>query len=175
MESTGCIAWLKSALDELAIVYDPNIKLGEVVLSSGANQPKLQELKNKLEEKGYAIIYDRKNILAEQIKFLVFEMLSQKEAPVENYSLYISKNMHLNYTYLANIFSETQEITIEHFIINQKIQKVKQLLLSSEYSISQIADIMHYSSIGHLSNQFKKVTGVNPSEFKKQMQKASLT
>jgi AraC-like DNA-binding protein len=165
--------WLSEQLDDLGIVYEKDIRLGEIILGSIIPQAKLSGLKSRLTDKSLEMIYDRKHILAEQVKYLVHEMLERNEPPEENYSQYISSRLFLNYTYLANIFSETQGITIEHFIINQRIEKVKQLLLYSDHSISQIADIMHYSSIGHLSNQFKKVTGMNPSEFKKNVQKAS--
>lgn len=162
---------LKGLLDELGIHYDPEIDLGEVKLNAIVPQEKLTQFKTNLEKEGMTIIYDRKMILAEQVKYVVYEMLGLDERPDQNYSHYISKRLFLNYTYLANIFSETQHITIEHFIINLKIEKVKRLLLYSDYNISQIADLMQYSSIGHLSNQFKKVTGTTPSEFKKMVQK----
>ena len=101
-------------------------------------------------------------------------MLNGDTLPTENYSKYISNQLFLNYTYIANVFSETEEITIEHFIIKHKIEKVKTLLQNSDHSVSQIADLLHYSSVGHLSNQFKKVTGQSPSEFKRSMQNKAL-
>lgn len=163
--------WINSQLDDIGIKRESAIHLGEITLTSVIPQSHLQQLKVKLQEKGMNIIYDRKKILTEQVKYLVHEMLSGDDKPEENYSHYISTRLFLNYTYLANVFSETECITIEHYIINQKIEKVKQLLLYSDHSISQIADMTHYSNIGHLSNQFKKVTGFTPSEFKKQVQK----
>lgn len=174
LNSKKNIPWLQSVLDELKVLYHKEINLGELVLSTAIPQEQFKELKERLEEEGLEIIYDRKQILAEQIKYIICEMLSKEERPDENYSRYISNHLHLNYTYLANIFSETQGITIEHFTINLKIEKVKQLLLYSDYSISQVADLLHYSSIGHLSNQFKKITGINPSEFKKQVQSGDM-
>ena len=162
--------WLNDQLDEIGIHRERDIHLGEIVLTSIIPQPQLIQLKGRLEEKGLCITYDRKQILTEQVKYLVHDMLAD-DKPEENYSHFISKRLFLNYTYLANVFSETEGITIEHYIINQKIEKVKKLLLYSDHSISQIADMTHYSSIGHLSNQFKKVTGLTPSEFKKQVQK----
>jgi YesN/AraC family two-component response regulator len=120
------------------------------------------------------IVYDRKTILSEQLKLLVHEMFRLSQPIRENYSVYISNRMQLNYTYLANIFSEMNGITIEHYIINQKIEVAKQLLLSGRYNIGEIADALDYSSIGHFSNQFKKVTGLNPSEFKKKEKATSL-
>ncbi|MEO6667939.1 MAG: AraC family transcriptional regulator [Ferruginibacter sp.] len=171
MKGQDCKKWLAALLLELGIVHDDEIRLGEIALPAMIPQPQFMQLKSRLEENGMIIIYERKQILTEQVKYLVHEMLSGDNKPEENYSHYISKRLFLNYTYLANVFSETEGITIEHYIIDKKIEKVKQLLLYSDHSISQIADIAHYSSIGHLSNQFRKVTGVTPSEFKKQLQK----
>ena len=166
---------LKTILAELDICYEKEIMLGELMLTSSLSQDKYQELKKRLEDIDLTILYDRKQILAEQVKYLVYELLGNEEPPRENYSHFISKRLFLNYTYLANIFSETQGITIEHFIINEKIKRVKELLLYDDYSISQVADMLHYSSIGHLSNQFKKVTGLNPSQFKKDAQKKAMS
>src|SRR5205085_5707367 len=102
-----------------------------------------------------------------KIKQLIIDMvLFSDELPVENYSSYISKKLNYNYTYLANLFSEIEGITIEHFIISNKIEKVKELLLENELNLTQIAEKMHYSSVAHLSNQFKKVTGLTPTNFK---------
>jgi AraC-like DNA-binding protein len=103
----------------------------------------------------------------EKIKTTIITMIHHhNELPSENYSVYISKQVGHSYTQLATIFSESQGITIEHFIIAHKIEKVKELLLYGELSLTQIADKLHYSSVAHLSNQFKKVTGITPSRFK---------
>ena len=163
--------WVRSLLNELQVSFESDIELGELVIGKTIPPVKFEELKQRLEAKGLPVIYDRKHILSEQVKYIVHEMLMSEEPPLENYSRHISNRLHLNYTYLANIFSETQGITIEHFTINKKIAKVKDYLIYNDYSISQIADMLHYSSIGHLSNQFKKVTGMNPTEFKKHAQK----
>ncbi|MFT3910857.1 MAG: AraC family transcriptional regulator [Ferruginibacter sp.] len=162
--------WLLDEMENLGILHDKNIKLCEVSLHALIPQDKLSTLKEMLAGKGLEIVYDRKEILAEQVKCLVHEMMKKDERPEENYSQYISSRLFLNYTYIANVFSETQGITIEHYIINNKIEKAKKLLSFHDYSIGQVADKMGYSSIGHLSNQFKKVTGMSPSEFKKQLQ-----
>jgi AraC-like DNA-binding protein len=93
------------------------------------------------------------------------------ELPKENYSDYISKKLDYDYTYLSNVFSEVKGLTIQQFIILHKIEKVKELLLYDELNLTEIADKMHYSSVGHLSNQFKKITGLSPSYFKQLKQK----
>ena len=162
--------WLSAQMDELGILHDKCFNLCEISLHALIPPAKLAVLKDILIGNGLEIIYDRKEILAEQVKCLVHAMMKNDDRPEENYSQYISSRLFLNYTYIANVFSETQGITIEHYIINKKIEKVKKLLIYHDYSISQVADMMHYSSIGHLSNQFKKVTGYSPSEFKKQLQ-----
>jgi AraC-like DNA-binding protein len=114
---------------------------------------------------------NRKIALAEKVKELVAEMMLIGNAPEENDSVYISKKMHLNYTYVANIFKERQGITIERYIIEKRVEKAGQLLHFSAYSVQQIACMLHYSSIGHFSNQFKKVKGITPTAFKKQKPK----
>lgn len=159
--------WLVTVLRDLEILHEKEISLGELSLQSAISQQKFQELKMRLEDKGLAVISDRRQILTEQIKYVVLDMLAQPERPMENYSHFIAKKMLHNYSYLANVFSQTEGITIEHFIINQKLEKAKELLLGSDHSIGQVADLLGYSSVGHFSNQFKKVLGITPTEFKK--------
>lgn len=173
MKGPGCTEWLASVLNDLKIPHS-NLSVGEVVLPPDIKQDSITIFKDKLQEKGCSIIFDRKSILTEKVKHVIYEMLTTDTLPIENYSKYISGKLFLNYTYLANVFSETEGITIEHFIINNKIEKVKQYLQNTDHSVSHIADIMHYSSVGHLSNQFKKVTGQSPSEYKKTQQQATL-
>jgi YesN/AraC family two-component response regulator len=108
---------------------------------------------------------DHCQVLAAKVKEVVSEILSLAERPRENYSVYISNRLNLNYTYVANVFSETEGITIEHYIIEERIKMAITLLESGFYSISEIAQMLMYSSIGHFSNQFKKVTGKRPSTF----------
>jgi YesN/AraC family two-component response regulator len=165
--------WLRNTLNELLIPYDNDFNLGEITLLPMVEPERLLQLKNRLAEKGLSIIYDRKTVLTEQIKLVINEIFRLNQSVKENYSVYISNRLHLNYTYLANIFSELTGTTIEHYIIDRKIEVAKKLLLNGIYNIGQIADTLHYSSIGHFSNQFKKVTGLNPSEFKKKERDAS--
>ena len=110
---------------------------------------------------------DKKSILIEKVKTIIIEMIhySTEFADV-NYSDYISKKLGLDYTYLSNIFSETKGTTIQHYIIVHKIEKVKELLLYEEMNLTEISQKLHYSSVGHLSNQFKKITGLSPSFYK---------
>jgi AraC-like DNA-binding protein len=166
---------VKDELERLEISYE-DIQLGEVELLSKIAPEKFLQLQSNLIKNGMELIIDRKSVLAERVKNLIFETVHlAEELPKENYSYYISSKLNQNYTYLANIFSETQGITIEHYIIQQKIEKVKQLLLYDELSLTQISYRLNYSSVAHLSNQFKKVTGITPSAFKQQQQKLRST
>lgn len=174
MKGQECLTWLASVLEDFRIPQPNQLQLGEVILPIDTPPELIALFKERLGEHGLAIIFDRKNILSEKVKHIIYKMLDEDRLPVENYSKYISNQLFLNYTYIANVFSETEGITIEHFIINNKIEKVKSMLQNSDNTISQIADLMHYSSVGHLSNQFKKVTGQSPSEFKRRMQDRTL-
>jgi AraC-like DNA-binding protein len=110
---------------------------------------------------------DHKAILIERIKNVIVEMVHyEEEIPKVNFSIFLSEKLHYDYTYLANLFSEVTGITIEHFIISHKIERAKELLLYGELNLTQISYKLNYSSVGHLSNQFKKVTGLTPTYFK---------
>lgn len=174
MKGPGCVEWLAAVLLEFNIPQPQKGELGEVILPLDTPPTLIASFKERLANHGFFIIFDRKNILSEKVKHVLYKMLNGDTLPTENYSKYISNQLFLNYTYIANVFSETEEITIEHFIIKHKIEKVKTLLQNSDHSVSQIADLLHYSSVGHLSNQFKKVTGQSPSEFKRSMQNKAL-
>lgn len=120
-----------------------------------------------LHEAGLELMDDKKAVLIEKIKNVIIEMVHYSdEMPKVNYSEYISDKLKLDYTHLSKIFSEVKGITIEHFIIAHKIERVKELLLYDELNLTQISYMMNYSSVAHLSKQFKKVTGLTPSFFK---------
>ena len=129
-------------------------------------------MKKNLLKSGLELLDDKKSILIEKIKNVITEMIHHSdELPKVNYSDYIAEKLDYDYTYLANTFSEVKGTTIQQFIIINKIEKVKELLLYDELNLTEIAYKLHYSSVGHLSNQFKKVTGLSPSYFKKLKQK----
>ena len=116
---------------------------------------------------GLELLDDKKSILIERIKSVIIEMIHYSdEVPKVNYSDYISQKLDYDYTYLSNVFSEVKGTTIQQFIINHKIEKVKELLLYDELNLTEISYRLHYSSVAHLSNQFKKVTGLSPTLFK---------
>lgn len=132
----------------------------------------LQLLKISLKKSGLELLDDKKSILIEKIKNVVTEMIHYSdELPKANYSDYISEKLNLDYTYLSNIFSEVKGITLQQYIIIHKIERVKELLLYDELNLTEISYKLHYSSVAHLSNQFKKITGLSPTYYKKLGQK----
>jgi AraC-like DNA-binding protein len=166
MVSARCKMLVQAELEKHEIPYNV-IELGEVDLVEKLTSEKHASLKAALNAAGLDILSDKKLMLVEKIKTAIIKMIHYAdELPDENYSVYLSNQLNHNYTYLANVFSDVQGITIERFIISHKIEKVKELLAYDELSLTEIADLLHYSSIGHLSNQFKKVTGTSPSAYK---------
>lgn len=157
---------VKSELDTLGIGYNL-LDLGEVDLLEKPTALKQEELRTALQKWDFELMDDRKTILTERIKSAIIEMIHlSKELPKTNYSDYLSKKLLHDYTYLSNVFSEVENITIEHFIISHKVEKAKELLMYGEYNITEIAGKLNYSNVAHLSNQFKKVTGFTPTFFK---------
>jgi len=144
------------------------IELGEVEILEPVSADIYLKLNKSLQDLGFELIEDRRAILIERIKNTIIEMVHHSDKSIKiNFSDYLSQNLHHNYTYLANMFSETQGISIEQFIISHKIERVKELILYDELNITEIAYKMNYSSVAHLSGQFKKYTGLTPSYFKK--------
>jgi len=144
-----------------------NVELGMVEVIDEISSQKRELLKKNLLKSGLELLDDKRSILIEKIKSVIIEMIHYAdELPKVNYSDYISEKLEYDYTYLSNIFSEVKGITIQQFIILHKIEKVKELLLYDELNLTEISYKLHYSSVAHLSNQFKKVTGLSPSFFK---------
>lgn len=165
---------VKDELTKLGLQYI-TVELGMVELVENTDQEQLLALKNILLSSGLELLEDKKAILIEKIKNVIVEMIHyDNDLPLNNYSNYISEKMQMDYTYLSNIFSEVKGITIQHYIINHKIEKVKELMLYDELNLTEIAHKLHYSSVAHLSNQFKKVTGLSPSFFKQLKAKRSV-
>lgn len=158
---------VKEELIKLGLRYVV-IDLGVVEILQDITQEQRDSLKTNLQHSGLELLDDKKSILIEKIKNVITEMIHYSdEVPTRNYSEYISEKLQYDYTYLSNIFSEVKGITIQHFIIINKIEKVKELLLYDELNLTEISYKLHYSSVAHLSNQFKKITGLSPSFFKK--------
>ncbi|WP_264521844.1 helix-turn-helix domain-containing protein [Flavobacterium sp. N1994] len=166
MVSLRCKMLVKEELKNLGLHY-VLVELGTVEIIENITPEIREKLKANLLESGLELMDDKKAMLIEKIKIVITEMIHYNdELPKVNYSEYISKIMGYDYTYLANIFSEVKGITIEHYIIAHKIEKVKELLLYDELNLTVISYKMNYSSVSHLSTQFKKVTGLTPTFFK---------
>ena len=166
-----CILAVSQILEELNITYN-TIKLGEVKLVSILNESEKESLSKKLQNSGFSLIDDRKSQLIEQMKNLVVDKIHHSSEDLDvKWADYISENIHLDYKYLSSLFSSVESITFEQYIINQKIERIKELLVYDELTLSEIAFKMNYSSVAYLSNQFKKTTGMTPSQFKKAIDK----
>lgn len=166
MVSLRCKMIVKSELEALALPYTV-VELGEVEIKGTLSREKQGKLKVALLKSGLELMDDKKAMLIEKIKNVVVEMVHYSdEPPKTNFSDYLSEKLQYDYTYLSNLFSEVKGTTIEHFIIAHKIERAKELLIYDELTLTQIAYKLHYSSVAHLSNQFKKVTGLTPSFFK---------
>ena len=171
MVSLRCKMMVKEELEKLGIKYIV-INLGLIDTLEDITKEQRKQLSLNLSKSGLELLEDKKSILIEKIKNVITEMIHHSdELPKVNYSDYISQKLEYDYTYLANTFSEVKGITIQQYIILHKIERVKELILYDELSLSEISYKLHYSSPAHLSNQFKKVTGLTPSFFKKMKQK----
>ena len=167
MVSIRCKMAVKGLLDKLGIPYI-SVGLGEVITKIHLNQEQLHALDWELKKMELELMDDKKSVLIEKLKQVVVEMVHfEVDYPKIKHSDYISQKLKHNYTYLADFFSESTGMTIEHFIIWHKIEKVKELLLYDELSLTEISYRLQYSSVAHLSTQFKKVTGLTPTFFKK--------
>jgi AraC-like DNA-binding protein len=166
MVSLRCKMMVKEELAKLGLHY-VNVELGVVDIMENITQLQHDILKENLAISGLELLDDKRSVLIERIKNVIVEMIHYSdELPKVNYSEYISMKMDYDYTYLSNLFSEVKGITIQHFIILHKIERVKELLLYGELNLTEISYLMQYSSVAHLSNQFKKVTGLSPSYYK---------
>ncbi|WP_460473503.1 helix-turn-helix domain-containing protein [Emticicia fontis] len=166
MVSIRCKMLVKAELDKLGLNYGV-IELGEVDVKDKISEQQRKLLKVNLLKAGLELMDDKKAILIEKIKNVIIEMVHyEDELPKVKNSDYISEKLQYDYTYLANLFSETTGTTIEHFIIIHKIERVKELMIYDELNLTEISYKLNYSSVAHLSNQFKKITGLTPSFFK---------
>ncbi|MBN2862491.1 MAG: helix-turn-helix transcriptional regulator [Bacteroidales bacterium] len=157
---------VKSELEKLGL-HDIIVNLGEAEIREEISAEQQESLRIALKKTGLELMDDKKTILVEKIKTTIIELVHYKNDQIKiNLSDYLSEKLNYNYTYLANLFSEAKGITIEQFYLTHKIEKVKELLVYDELNLSEIAWKLHYSSVGHLSNQFKKMTGLTPTHFK---------
>ncbi|MDX9705621.1 MAG: AraC family transcriptional regulator [Weeksellaceae bacterium] len=166
MVCNRCIMVIQNELTKLGWIIK-SIKLGEVTLSKELNPEEKKHLEKILIPLGFELIDDKKSRIIEQIKTLIIDLIHQQNSELKtNLSELLSNQLHHDYNYLSNLFSEVEGTTIEKYFIAQKIEKVKELLVYDELSLTEIAFRLNYSSVAYLSNQFKKVTGLSPSYFK---------
>jgi YesN/AraC family two-component response regulator len=167
MVSIRCKMLVKSELTKLGLHFT-TVELGEVNVHEDVTPEQLEKLNRALKRSGLELMDDRKSMLVEKIKNVIVEMIHYvEERPTMKFSAFLSDKLQYDYTYLANLFSEVQGTTIEHFIILHKIERVKELLVYDGLNLTEIAEKLHYSSVAHLSTQFKKTTGLTPSHFRK--------
>lgn len=167
MVCNRCIKVVGEELIKLGI-QPISIDLGKVELKESLSNEQIVKVRSALSDNGFELIDDKKSLIIEKIKTLVIELIHyQKESTGHiNLSDFIARKMGYDYSYLSNLFSSVEGITIEKYIISQKIEKVKELLVYGEHNLNEIAFHLGYSSVQHLSNQFKKLTGLSPSHFK---------
>nr|WP_315151343.1 AraC family transcriptional regulator [uncultured Flavobacterium sp.] len=166
MVCNRCIMVVQNELDKLGLAVK-NIKLGEVTLDKEPTAEEKDKLDKALVLLGFELIDDKKSRIIEKIKNIIIELVHHQNNDAKtNLSDVLSSQLHHDYNYLSNLFSEVEGTTIEKYFIAQKIEKVKELLVYNELSLSEISFRLNYSSVAYLSNQFKKVTGLTPSYFK---------
>ena len=166
MVSMRCKMLVKEELKKLGLHFIL-VDMGVVDVMENITPDQREQIRLALHKSGLELMDDKKAVLIEKIKNVITELIHYTdELPKVNFSDYLSEKLNYDYTYLANLFSDVQGTTIEKFIISHKIEKVKELLIYDELNLSEIAWKLHYSSVSHLSNQFKKITGLTPSHFK---------
>ena len=166
MVSIRCKMLVKEELRNLGIRY-ASVDLGEAEIMEDITDEQHEKIRAALLKSGLELMTDKRAMLIEKIKNAIVEMIHYtEELPKINFSDFLSEKLDYDYTYLANLFSETEGTTIEQFILRHKIERVKEFIIYDELSLTEIAEKLHYSSVSHLSNQFKKITGLTPSFFK---------
>ncbi len=174
MVSLRCKMMVRSELEKLGLIPH-SIELGIVELFDDITETDRNSLRENLGYLGLELLDDKRSIIIEKIKQVIIDLIHYDDEMHDvKYSTYISEKLNYDYNYLSNIFSEVKGITIQNFIILNRIEKVKELLLYNELNLTEIAFKLHYSSVAHLSNQFKKVTGLSPSYYKKLKQKRDI-
>lgn len=166
MVCSRCKMVVKSEFEKLGLPTI-SVELGEVELEKEISDEQKEVLLENLQVLGFDLIDDKKTKTVERIKNLIVDLVHHKNNDLKiNLSDYLAENLNQDYNSLSNLFSEIENTTIEKYFISQKIEKVKELLIYNELSLSEIADILNYSNVAHLSNQFKKITGFTPTSFK---------
>lgn len=166
MVSESCKAVVRQALEELDI-SPVTVVLGEIETKEDVSEDQKLELNNKIKKVGLELLEKKQVVLIEKIrKVMIDYVYNSEEKPNIKFSVLLSEELNNNYTYLSNLFSEVEATTIEQYIIALKIERIKELIVFGEHNLSEIAYMLHYSSVAHLSAQFKRATGLTPSHFK---------
>ncbi|MEO6407015.1 MAG: AraC family transcriptional regulator [Ferruginibacter sp.] len=166
MVCSRCVMVVRSAMEQMDL-HVSSIRLGEVEIEEELSKEKTEQLNRILMSTGFELIDNKKSRLIEKIKNCIVSLVHHSDPELKtNLSTYIAEELHQDYNYLSNLFSEVEGTTIEKYFISQRIEKAKELLVYDELSVSEIADRLGYSSVAYLSNQFKKITGFTPSYFK---------
>ncbi len=175
MACESCKVVVKNALEELNI-SPVKVELGEIETKEDISDEEKKELNNIIKKVGLELLEKKNGVLIEKIRKVIIDYVYKSdEKPNIKFSVLLSEELNLSYTYLANFFSEVEATTIEQFIISLKIERIKELIIFGEDTFSEIAHKLHYSSTAHLSTQFKKVTGLTPSHFKALKEKRRIT
>ncbi len=171
MVSLRCKILVRETLNEIGLNYF-SVNLGEIKVLESISDQQLEQLKRELLKSGLELMDDKRAIVIEKIKNVVINLIHHSdELPKIKFSVFLSKELDYDYTYLANLFSQTEGITIQQFILHHKIERIKELIIYNELSLSEISHRLNYSSAAALSNQFKKVTGLTPSFYKQLKEK----
>ena len=167
MVCARCVKVVKQVLDELDIPYS-SVELGHIKTKDEITTVQYDALKNYLETEGFALVEDQKAVIVEQVKNLIIDLVYNKDLTAFNINLsaYLANELHKDYTTISQLFSSVENTTIEQYFILQKLERVKEMLVYDQLSLSEIAWKMGYSSVAHLSAQFKKITGFRPTEFR---------
>jgi len=175
MACESCKVVVKNALEELDITA-VKVELGEIVTKEDVSDDDKKQLNSKIKKVGLELLEKKQGVLIEKIrKVMIDYVYKSDDKPNIKFSVLLSEELNHSYTYLANFFSEVEATTIEQFIIALKIERIKELIIFGEHSLSEIAYKLHYSSVAHLSAQFKKITGLTPSHFKKLKERRRIT
>lgn len=171
MVSIRCKMIVKAALENMGL-HCRYVQLGEAEIEEYPSEKKLTSLRETLQAYGFELLEDKKSILIEKIKNIIIEIIHYSDDPPRvKFSVYLSEKLNYDYTYLSNLFSKTMGITIEHFIISHKIERVKEMMVYTENTLQEISRSLHFCSVQHMTKQFKQITGLTPFHFKKMKQK----
>jgi AraC-like DNA-binding protein len=171
MVSNHCKIAVKAELKRLGLHYIV-VDLGEIEIMEELSADQRNQLKDSLLNEGFELMDDKRAVLIEKIINVIIDMIHHTSDRIKiNFSDYLSEKLNHDYTYLSNMFSEVKGITIQQFIITHKVERIKELIMYDELNLTEISYLLNYSSVAHLSNQFKKITGLTPSHFKQLKEK----